>query len=799
MLVCLQASSGESRIPTVGSSKDKRRSLLPGPKTLSKLPDPVDGTENNGSIKPESGHTFRQGDKVIIAGIKTGRLRYIGPAHFTEGEWCGIELDEPDGKHDGIVEGKRYFTCIPNHGIFAPLQKVEPYHHSQNGVSDSEKAEIKRDASPANVGSHLKQPKISGLVQPQTHTSSSQLPEKSTISPEPKGPGKFLSKLTKPKVIPRPRSINSIGLSSSSDTDQDSSPIKGKELHVKKPSKLPINGKPGKKGSIKESKSQLSQSNIQNKYRPLKKQTKGCSHKKKTSKGLNDTFTYKEKGEASNSLNDTYTFNEKGDDEYDGDLLNDEIKVTTPSRVDALTAFTLAYDLDATTSGSDSDCRKGLNLTFDLAKKKKEGSLLSPIPDLLTPPAYYNADEIYEEYGGEAMSEPEDNYDILVASSISHASSLGILADTQLCDNSLLTDELKAALRKQEAETKESTELMEKDLDQEISGISTPEIDMSSSTISGKDGSSSPELYLNKEDPLFNPLAGEQTSTPLKKLSDEDQDTEAGEKLATPASSKSGSSPEAEVGPEANPGTDLTYEIRNANEEEPMEIDADDEGEDDDKPRNANKTYRVTHRTAEVDSESCSSGASSNRSSGVYNQNVLDELEQYPRGMRTSVDLDDMDVTNVNASVELAKTAVQQYASLMRGAEKEKAQAEVDQAVRRARRMTPCSSAGSSMEKITSTESLCAKKEALNAKKEQDELIAQEERDQLLQDLQAGHSKHQQKSRPVSMISSGSADTGLGGELVTPTSVIASDSKKERPLSLISTSSIDTGRWHVPY
>ena len=27
-------------------------------------------------------------------------------------------MDEPNGKNDGEVQGKRYFTCPPNHGIF---------------------------------------------------------------------------------------------------------------------------------------------------------------------------------------------------------------------------------------------------------------------------------------------------------------------------------------------------------------------------------------------------------------------------------------------------------------------------------------------------------------------------------------------------------------------------------------------------------------------------------------------------------------------------------------------------------
>jgi len=48
------------------------------------------------------------GDRVIISsgqGSKLGVLRYRGATQFAPGEWCGIELDDPLGKNNGIVEG----------------------------------------------------------------------------------------------------------------------------------------------------------------------------------------------------------------------------------------------------------------------------------------------------------------------------------------------------------------------------------------------------------------------------------------------------------------------------------------------------------------------------------------------------------------------------------------------------------------------------------------------------------------------------------------------------------------------
>lgn len=61
---------------------------------------------------------------MSIGGIKEGTLQYFGKTHIAPGFWCGIELDDPEGKHDGSVEGVRYFECSFGHGIFAPAERV---------------------------------------------------------------------------------------------------------------------------------------------------------------------------------------------------------------------------------------------------------------------------------------------------------------------------------------------------------------------------------------------------------------------------------------------------------------------------------------------------------------------------------------------------------------------------------------------------------------------------------------------------------------------------------------------------
>ena len=48
---------------------------------------------------------------VIVSKTRKGFVRFVGPTEFAPGIWVGVELEEPRGKNNGTVDGKKYFNC----------------------------------------------------------------------------------------------------------------------------------------------------------------------------------------------------------------------------------------------------------------------------------------------------------------------------------------------------------------------------------------------------------------------------------------------------------------------------------------------------------------------------------------------------------------------------------------------------------------------------------------------------------------------------------------------------------------
>ncbi|KAJ3599757.1 hypothetical protein NHX12_033713 [Muraenolepis orangiensis] len=63
---------------------------------------------------------------TIGEGCAHGVIRWIGKMHGKEDTMCGLELEEEKGAGDGMVNGKRYFTCAPNKCLFVRLAACRP-------------------------------------------------------------------------------------------------------------------------------------------------------------------------------------------------------------------------------------------------------------------------------------------------------------------------------------------------------------------------------------------------------------------------------------------------------------------------------------------------------------------------------------------------------------------------------------------------------------------------------------------------------------------------------------------------
>ncbi|KAJ9449484.1 Dynactin subunit 1 [Diplonema papillatum] len=70
---------------------------------------------------------LKVGQRILMAlGGKTmpATVQYLGATEFADGQWVGLELATPDGKNDGSVAGKSYFTCKEDHGLFRRANEV---------------------------------------------------------------------------------------------------------------------------------------------------------------------------------------------------------------------------------------------------------------------------------------------------------------------------------------------------------------------------------------------------------------------------------------------------------------------------------------------------------------------------------------------------------------------------------------------------------------------------------------------------------------------------------------------------
>ncbi|RCI01768.1 hypothetical protein CU098_010573, partial [Rhizopus stolonifer] len=169
-------------------------------------------------IKRPSDPTMKVGQRVRVPSLSlTGTVKFFGGTKFKPNEiWVGIELDTKGaGKNDGRIQGVRYFTCLPNTGLFVTPNKVT--------LIDQPKKQIKSTVIPLKNKVTPKPTKSTAIPHTLKPTKSTATPHtlksaKPTVTPLRSTKSTAVPKSTKPKSItpkptkstnPQPRSTKS--------------------------------------------------------------------------------------------------------------------------------------------------------------------------------------------------------------------------------------------------------------------------------------------------------------------------------------------------------------------------------------------------------------------------------------------------------------------------------------------------------------------------------------------------------------------------------------------------------------
>lgn len=82
--------------------------------------------------------SIKIGTRVEVLGKNVqGVVAYVGATTFSSGKWVGVVLDESKGKNNGTVQGKSYFHCKENHGIFVRQSQLSAVGGSGEGMDSS--------------------------------------------------------------------------------------------------------------------------------------------------------------------------------------------------------------------------------------------------------------------------------------------------------------------------------------------------------------------------------------------------------------------------------------------------------------------------------------------------------------------------------------------------------------------------------------------------------------------------------------------------------------------------------------
>lgn len=126
---------------------------------------------------------IKVGTRVEVVGKGVvGTIAYIGTTVFSSGKWIGVVLDESKGKNNGTVQGKTYFTCPDEHGIFVRQSQINP---------------LEDQTPPKSMPSMVATPKPSGLRVPGSAARPTATPATGARKSGLKPPGSMTSSMTR--------------------------------------------------------------------------------------------------------------------------------------------------------------------------------------------------------------------------------------------------------------------------------------------------------------------------------------------------------------------------------------------------------------------------------------------------------------------------------------------------------------------------------------------------------------------------------------------------------------------------
>lgn len=74
-------------------------------------------------------------------------VRYWGPVpELGDGDWVGVDLENPVGDSDGSIAGHVYFDAKPNHAIFVSPTVITPYDEDLTSAAIIEDVKKKLEA-----------------------------------------------------------------------------------------------------------------------------------------------------------------------------------------------------------------------------------------------------------------------------------------------------------------------------------------------------------------------------------------------------------------------------------------------------------------------------------------------------------------------------------------------------------------------------------------------------------------------------------------------------------------------------